>query len=57
MNKITDEQVSLVTEIANIILKKKHPDCSIEEWQVRASLEAEALRQVATVEYYKRVKK
>ena len=57
MNKITDEQVSQDTFIANMILNKKHPMIHLEEWQVRASLEADELRQVATDEYYKRVKK
>ena len=51
MNKITDEQITLVTETANAILKKKY-DLHLEEWQVSYTLQAV----VFINEFNKRVK-
>jgi len=38
MNKITDEQIKLITEIGNMIVKLKGYQVPLQEWQVRYTL-------------------
>ncbi len=53
MNKITDEQVKLITEIGNMMIVLKGYQVPLQEWQVRYTL----LAILVINEYNRRVKK
>ena len=52
MNKITDEQVKLITEIGNTIVGLKGYQIPLQEWQVRYTLLA-----ILVINEYNKVKK